>query len=570
MQNTVPSIISVQKYMNDHNLDALYIPKHDRFLNEYVQEKDDILRYVSHFSGSFGFCVITKDKGYLWVDGRYTLQAEQELDLTFWNILSYGQDSLSKFLKAKGIQKLAFDPYLVTVDQYKKWENDFENIKLIPLEEDWLKNIWQDRPKGHFNPVFSHDIEFSGMSAFEKTKELASKINHPYLIHQLDSLCWLLNLRGGDIPFTPVFYGSGILYPNSTVDLFIHNKDTSLDVLKSINDFITVYEFDDLKKVMANLNNLLIHEASTPYALTIQNKDKFIPSNDLIIPVKALKNSVEQKGMKDCHIEDAIAVIETLYWLDNQDKADLTECDVSDYLSEQRKKRKNFIQLSFETIAGSGPNGAIIHYHATKDSNRCLKDDSLLLLDSGGQYFNGTTDVARTICIGKVTEEQIERYTDVLKGNIALSSITFPKETSGSQLDVLARQYLWKQGLDFKHGTGHGVGYCLNVHEKPQSISKFGTYPLKAGMVVSNEPGFYKEQAFGIRLENLELIKESRFADFLEFETLTLIPFDKRLIDVKSLTNSEKEWINKYNEKIKKSVMPYISNHCQNWLLNFI
>ncbi|CAO5683085.1 MAG: hypothetical protein HEEMFOPI_00836 [Holosporales bacterium] len=555
-----------QKYLKQAHLDALYIPKNDRFMNEYVEDQDDVLKFVSGFSGSFGYSFVTKKRGYLFVDRRYTLQAKKETDPNFWHILTHGQDSLSDFFKDTEIQTVGFDPYLITVDVYKKWVRHFENIIFKPLQKEWLVPLWNNRPSFPCGKkIFHHKIEFSGLSAFEKVKSMALKIEHPYLIHQLDNLCWLLNLRGEDIPFTPLFVGVGILYPDATVDVFTRNQTISEEALSDLKDFVRFYNLDDLLGCIKQKEALFIHEESTPYALTIDSKN-LIGCADFITPMKAQKNKIEQSGMKDCHMQDAIAVLETLYWVDTQ-KEYLTECAVSDYLEEQRKKRLNFASLSFGTISASGPNGAIIHYHPSHLTNRSLKDDSIFLLDSGGQYFNGTTDITRTVCIGTPTNEQISRYTDVLKGHIALSSIKFPKGTRGSQLDVLARQYLWKNGLDYQHGTGHGVGCFLNVHEKPQSISKYGNAILKEGMVISNEPGFYKQDSFGIRLENLELIKESSFPDFLEFETLTLVPFDKRLIDFNALTYDEIEWLRNYYKRIKKMVIPYLTPDCKNWTL---
>jgi Xaa-Pro aminopeptidase len=565
MNHSQTVLIQIRSYLEKNNIDAIYIPKNDRFFGEYIQERDEILKFVSQFSGSFGYCVITKTHAALWVDGRYTIQAGLETDAKEWIIYSIGEDSLQDFLVNNSIKNFAFDPWLISINQFNRWKNCFKDIHFMRLNPHWINDIWQERPIEKTSIIFNHDLQFSGLKTAEKIAMLSNQIQKPYLIFKPENFCWLLNVRGYDVPFSPLVHGALIWKEDDTLDVFVNDEKNILSERKDLKEIITIYPFHSLYEKIAELKTLFVHEDSTP--IVFESATNLIASRENIDFIKARKNSVEQNGMRNAHIKDAVAVIKTLYWIDTlKSKENLYELDVSKFLLEKRQEQENFLYPSFETISSSGPNAAIVHYHPTIRSNRSLQNDRIFLLDSGGQYLEGTTDITRTIAIESAISEEKKRYTEVLKGNIALASIRFPKGTTGGQLDVLARQYLWKNGLTYNHGTGHGVGCCLNVHEGPQSISSRSTVPLEIGMILSNEPGFYLQDRFGIRIENLEIVKPSLFENFLEFETLTLVPYDKNLILKDMLTIDEMNWIEQYYTKIKELVVPFLDDNHKNWL----
>jgi Xaa-Pro aminopeptidase len=430
------------------------------------------------------------------------------------------------------------------------------------------------------NPIHLHGIQYAGVSAAKKCQSLLKIIHEKkadaVMISAPASLSWLLNIRGNDIPCTPVVQGFGMLWTDGGVDLFVPLEKLTPDVKNYLGASVRCHDLSTLESTLKTIKNkaILIDPTLIPVAL-VQNLEgcQLILAADPCALPKAIKNKVEIEGMQQAHVVDGAAVTRFFAWLSKMPAGTITEMDASEKLLTFRQKNPLFVEPSFETIAGSGVNGAIIHYHVTPEANRLLEKDSLFLLDSGGQYPNGTTDITRTIAIGTPTLEQKDRFTRVLKGHIALATALFPAGTTGSQLDALARQFLWQAGLDYDHGTGHGVGSFLSVHEGPQRISKSpSTVALQPGMVVSNEPGYYKTGAYGIRIESLILVVEKGTPErgerpLLGFETLTLVPIDTRLIQLEMLTPEERQWLNNYHTQVQKTLLPHLDEEEARWVI---
>lgn len=561
----------MQSYLQSAQVDAIYIPKADRFQGEYIQPCDEKLHHISGFSGSAGYAVVTKNKAIVSADSRYTLQAQQEIDKKQWNIVNPADTSLASLLQQHDARSIAFDPWLVTAKQ----ANNLANFLILhPFKDDPFDQWWQDRPLPSKEKAFLLDIKYSGVSAKDKIDIVSALVKKPLLISMCEDVCWLLNIRGNDVPYTPILHSMAVLDEFGHVHVFVDLEKITPEFMSSFQGIATFYTEDKLIDFLRSVPVLQYDPSQTPYALVMnRGADDDIEKNNPIGLLKAKKNRIEQNGMRSAHMKDGAAVIKTLYWIDTHpQKESITELDVVDRILSERKKQPLFKMPSFSTIAGSGPNGKIVHYKPEGKTNRSLKEeDTLLLLDSGGQYLDGTTDITRTIALGTLTSEQKKHYTLVLKGHIALSSCIFPKGTTGAHLDVLARQFLWNQGKDYGHGTGHGVGSFLSVHEGPQRISKFGfNIPLEPGMVVSNEPGYYNGNHYGIRHENLELVVESKFDGFYQFETLTKVHFDTKAIDFKLLTADEKQWLHTYHQGVVQSVSAHLSPDIQLWLATYI
>ncbi|HCU07322.1 MAG TPA: X-Pro aminopeptidase [Holosporales bacterium] len=561
----------IQGYLQQRNIDALYIPKADRFQGEYIQPCDEKLHFVSGFSGSAGYALITKNMGILSADSRYTLQAEQEVDQDEWQIVNSADMRLEDLLTKHKIESMTVDPWLITVKQVSALK---QHVAVLPFEEDPFKQWWHDRPSPSKEKAFLLDVIYSGVAAKDKITQITSMVQQPLLISLCEDVCWLLNIRGKDVPYTPVLHSMAILDVSGHVHVFLDLDKVTLEVADNFKGIATFYSEDTLVDFIKNIPVLRYDPAQTPYAMMINRTAHYDSAQENPITLlKAKKNKTEQDGMRNAHVKDGVAVINTLYWLDTHpQKEKLTELDVVDFILSERKKQALFQMPSFSTIAGSGPNGQSAHYKPAQKTNRCLKkEDTLLLLDSGGQYLDGTTDITRTIALDQLTDAQKMDYTLVLKGHIALSTCVFPKGTTGAHLDILARQFLWQHGKDYGHGTGHGVGHFLSVHEGPQRISKFGfNTPLEPGMVVSNEPGYYHGTHYGIRHESLELVVESAHKGFYQFETLTKVHFDITAIDFNLLTPDEKNWLHHYHHNVLKSVLGRLTPEVQTWMEAYI
>lgn len=525
---------------------GFWVPREDRFQGEYIPESEERLAHITGFTGSAGLAIVTHDTPTLFVDGRYTLQALNQVK--GMNIQPLMQQDIHSFLEKLG-QPVGFDPWLTTVGTYQKWQN-----YLLPLNNNPIDSIWK-RDKNPTWQIEDYPLKYAGASTQEKLEKTFPNKNDAYLICDPATLSWLCNIRGHVVPFTPFVLGWAVVWQGQ-VHVFsdgVYNGDSvnirpeseCVDFLKSISSDATIF-YDP---------------GQTPYAFIMESPHTKPLKNPFML-AKACKNKTEQELANSCHVKDSVAVVEFLSCLNDglSQQQVITEKQAATMLLEERKKQKDFCYPSFETISGAGKNGAIIHYRPEGD----VPLHGLYLVDSGGQYLGATTDITRTIAIDKPTTEHKQNYTLVLKGHIALARAKFPNGTTGHQLDVLARQYLWQHNLDYAHGTGHGVGSFLSVHEGPQGISgRANAVALELGMILSNEPGFYKEGEYGIRLENLMIVVEA--GDFYCFETLTKVPFDERLIDSDILTQEEKVWLLNYYQVINNSIKPHLSDKAVDW-----
>jgi len=541
-------ILQLIKSFSKNKINAYLIPSTDEFLNEYTPSHLRRLEYVTGFSGSYGIALISNTQNYLITDGRYLLQAKQELPKDFKIV-----EGISK-VDVQDMGKIGYDPMLfsnATIAALKK-----QKLDLVPVEKNLVDSIWQDRPVIHNRPALLLDKKYSGMDSSNKITNVIKRLNKDadyLLLTNPDSICWLLNVRGHDVPFTPVLLSYLLLSRRGKVILFTDPRKVSHIKGLETKDIGEIKK--EFKSLIKSKHKIQFDPNRTPVWFSENGRERVITENDPIALPKACKNDVEIKGIKEAHLQDGIAVKKFISWLTKNVSKNIDEIYASAKLLEVRNERNLFQYPSFETISAFGSNAAIVHYKPTAKTNKKITKNGLYLIDSGGQYLNGTTDVTRTICFGKPTSEQKRNYTLVLKGHIAIATAKFPEGTTGSQLDSLARQFLWQYGLDYKHGTGHGVGHFLAVHEGPQNISKVASsVPLQENMILSNEPGFYKAGEYGIRIENLVRVIKSKSKGFLEFETLTLVPIATNLIDKKLLTIQEINWVSEYNNKVARVV----------------
>ena len=552
-------VIKLRKSLKVHKLDGYLVPKNDEYFNEYVSKSSDRLKFISNFSGSAGFAIILKNKNYLFVDGRYTIQARIQSGKNF-KIITIPQKFPRDVLKTNKKLKIGFDPKLHSEKQLNFLFN-IKNIVLKPINKNLIDIIWSKKPKDLIKPFFFLSKKDSGQNSQEKILKvknvlLKNKVDY-LLITAPENVAWVLNIRGYDSAFSPIPNSRLLINSKGEMDLF-----SQLEKVKKIKKiFHKRIQFHDENKIEKKLNNICKNNVwldslscSIHYKNLLKNKNKIVEKIDPIYFLKSIKNSTEIKNMKKSHMIDGVALTKFLFWLKkNFGSKKITEISAQEKLEAFRKMNKTYKFPSFSTISGTGPNSAIIHYKASIKSNRTLKKGDLYLVDSGGQYSFGTTDVTRTISLKNNSNLIKEIYTRVLKGHIAVSNYKIKKNTKGSNIDQNARKFLKKVSLDYPHGTGHGVGYFLNVHEGPQSLSKNNKVNLRSGMIISNEPGYYKEGYFGIRIENLIYIKKNRF------EELTMAPIEKDLIKKKMLNKKEIGWLNKYHSKVKKNLFKFMN-----------
>ena len=538
------------------NIDGYIIPKNDEYFNEYVDSSNDRLKFISNFSGSAGFAVILKNKNFLFVDGRYTTQARYQSSKKF-KIMTMPNKFPKDVLRTKRKIILGFDPKLHTEKQLN-FMFGLKNIELKLIKKNLIDMIWVNKPKDVVKPFYSISQKNAGINYSKKIENvkkvlLKNKLDF-LLVTAPENIAWLLNIRGHDSPYTPIPKARLLINKSGEIDLFANFKK-----LKNIKN-IRVNQHDD-KKIGSFLSlltkkNIWIDPLSCSFFFKnlLKRNNKVIEKLDPIYFLKSIKNKTEIKNMKKIHLIDGVALTKFLFWLKkNFKKKKISEISAEKKLENFRKMNPTYKFPSFNTISGTGPNSAIIHYKASSKTNRNLRKNDLYLVDSGGQYSFGTTDVTRTISLGNNSSYIKEIYTRVLKGHIAVSNFKIKKNSTGAQVDHNARKFLNKIKLDYPHGTGHGVGYFLNVHEGPQSLSKNNKVILKDGMVLSNEPGYYKEGSFGIRIENLVYINRNKF------EELTIAPIEKNLINKKILNKDEINWINTYHKKVKKNLLKFMS-----------
>jgi len=550
-----------------YNIDGYIIPKNDEYFTEY--SKINRLKIISNFSGSAGLAVILKNKNYLFTDGRYTIQSQIESGKNF-KIISY-----EKIINCDLFQNLTLgiDPKLFTYDQIKKFFLKKNKIKFI--NNNLIDEIESPKINDNF-PFFSLSKKIVGESHISKINKISKylKINNSdYLfVSAPENVAWILNIRGGDSPNSPVPNSRLIIGKDKKI-FFIAKTKKSKKLLKEkiihSNKLIEISEFS--KKILElKGNNFIIDNKSCSiyYEDIIKSQFRITKREDPTYLLKAIKNKIEIKNMINAHIFDGAALTKFLYWIKKVNKKQINEVQAQNKLESFRKMNKNYLYPSFDTIAGSGKNGAIVHYRAKKENCRIIRKEDILLCDSGGQYKYGTTDVTRTICFSRPKKYISDIFTKVLKGHIAVANTNLKKDNIGSKIDKRARKFLKKSGLDYAHGTGHGVGFFLNVHEGPQSISKINQVKIREGMILSNEPGYYKKNSFGIRIENLIFVKKTKNKIF--FDNLTLAPIEKELINYKLLTSMEKNYLFKYHVNVYSKISKYLNLKERKWLASFI
>ena len=589
MQNIKQNLNNIRKWLSDNNIDAFIIAHEDEYLSEYIPPENERLAWATGFTGSAGYAIITHNKAAIYVDGRYTVQVKEQVNSDYYEIFNIPNDSWIEWLtdNPKENVKIGYDTRMHRISwkrTIKKYLNT--NFILVPFDSNPIDKYWIDRPSPTFKKALLLDQKFTGKSSHEKRFELGLNIQNnqcdAVFITQLDSIAWLLNIRGSDVPCNPVLLSHGILYKDGSFDLFIDaNKipnGFNQHVGKNVNVFSPDKIYEQLNKLSDKYVQLDINRSNIWAKNILTNSNTIIIEKDdpCTLP-KACKNSTEIEGMKNCHIRDASAVCRFLSWLDKKVTLGelLDEGTLSDKLDSFRSELDLFKGISFGTISAAGKNAAMCHYsHKNQDIPRNLEMGSVYLVDSGGQFLDGTTDITRTIAIGIPTNFMKRTFTLVLKGHIALSLAQFPEGIGGQHVDTLARQFLWHEGLDYSHGTGHGVGSFLNVHEGPHSIGKgANSIPFKEGMVVSNEPGYYRENEFGIRCENLIFVKQIDEIDGIKlmgFENLTYVPFDKKLIDMSLITKTERNWINNYHQEVLNKIGPLLDKSTLEWLDNAV
>ena len=585
MQTTIIERVSaLRDWLSSAKLNAIIIPHEDEFLGEYLPEHNDRLRWITGFTGSAGLCVITLDKAAIFIDGRYTVQVKKQVPAEIFEYCHLHDEPFTNWIanNLAANSKIVIDPKLHSTNSFNSINQKLSSYSLTVTEENPIDALWQDRPAPLLSNAYLMDVNLTGKSSAEKRQQLAAKLAEDQIdaaiICQLDSICWLLNIRGNDVPHLPVLLTTAILHSSGEVQLFIDAERLPSTFINHVGMDVFIYTPKELAQQLKALEGkkVAVDFAATNawISQTLEKNGALVrPAEDPCLHMKAVKNSTEIAGMRASHIRDGVAITKFLAWLDAEvAKGNLyDEGELSDKLLALRQQDSSLVDLSFSTISAAGSNAAMCHYnHMDQQQPAKLELNNVYLVDSGGQYPDGTTDITRTVAIGECSAEIKHAFTLVLKGHIALATARFPQGTCGHQLDTLARQYLWAYGLDYDHGTGHGVGHCLSVHEEPQRISKVANnVALAAGMVLSNEPGYYQDDAFGIRIENLELVvavptQGSR--QTLGFEPLTRAPIDRRLVDLSLLSDTEINWWNNYHQLVWQDLSPLIQGKDLEWL----
>ena len=590
-------LAALRKELRERGLDGFMVPLSDEHMSEYVGSYAQRLHWLTGFNGSAGTVVLFTDEALdpaaaIFVDGRYTLQVRDQVDARFYAYESVPETSPAKWLAAHATEdvKIGYDPWL----HGRKWATETakalaeHKAQLVPVESNPIDAIWTDRPSPSTAPALVHEERYSGQSSEAKRTAVAEWLGKKKLdaavISALDSIAWLLNIRGTDVERTPVALSFVVAHADGTADLYIAEEKVTPELREHLGNSVRIVPREGFVPALKALRGKRVaaDPASSVAAIFEALEEggaEVVEEGDPTVLPRAQKNAVEQQGHRNAQVRDGAAEVQFLHWLSVEGpKGEVTEIAAAEQLHEFRRRTGDLRDLSFDTISGSGPNGAIVHYRVSEETNRVLEPGSVYLVDSGGQYPDGTTDITRTLWIGpdNPPAEVKDRFTRVLKGNIALSRIVFPKGTRGSQLDALARQHLWAAGIDYAHGTGHGVGSFLSVHEGPQRISKasgaFGgsEQDLLPGMILSNEPGYYKAGEYGIRIENLLMVQpheiEGAEGEFLGFEVLTLVPIERILVEPSLLTQEEIDWWNAYHARVLETIGPRLEGAALDWL----
>ncbi|MGQ9858136.1 MAG: aminopeptidase P family protein [Thermodesulfobacteriota bacterium] len=582
-------IQALRELMAQRGIDAYIVPSTDEHHSEYVPDCAKRIQWLTGFTGSAGTLVVTSQKACLWTDGRYHLQAREELDPELVILFPLGLSGVPELQDWLACEmgsgtKVGVDSKLISVEEAQRLRERLakKGAELLCSGENLVDLIWEQRPRPPWGRIFALQNSFTGSSVQEKLArvrgEMARMGVQALLLSGLDEVAWLSNLRGSDVAYNPVFLGY-VLVSMDKAALFLHPEKLASEAAQAVGAHMELRPYQELAQAVSQEamrgSRFWLDPGRTSLWVRelVGNKASHLEARSPVCSLKAVKNQVEREGMKNCHLRDGLAMVRFLRWLEQEAPGSWpTEMEAARHLEELRAQLPYHHGPSFETIVAYGPHGAIVHYRPTPETDLRLGPQGLLLVDSGAHYLDGTTDVTRTVALGPPTEEQMDRYTRVLKGHVALARARFPRDTSGKQLDVLARLPLWDVGLDYRHGTGHGIGCFLNVHEGPQSISpRDPGVPLEPGMFVSNEPGYYREGAYGIRIESVMMVEEDPNAEtdygpFLRFEVVTLVPLDRRLISPRLLSPAEREWVNSYHARVLESLGPHLDGDDLKWL----
>ncbi len=590
MSSYADRLAALREQLKSEKLDGFVVPLTDEHMSEYVGSYAQRLQWLTGFKGSAGSAVVLPQEAAMFVDGRYTLQVRQQVSADDWSYQSVPETSVTEWLKdhaPKGA-RIGYDPWLHTRDWVKKAKEALASrgAELVPVGKNPIDKIWIDRPEASKAKLVVQPDEYAGKSAAEKRTDIAEWLEKheadAAVLSALDSIAWAFNVRGQDVTHTPVALAYAIVNRDGTADLFVAEEKVGPDVRQHLGNGVRLHDRHDFEDALTKFDGKTVavdpeRAVSAIFDALDKAGAKVVPLRDPTILPKALKNPVEIEGQKAAQARDGAVIAKFLHWIDEEaPKGDVDELKASDHLEALRRENPELRDLSFDSISGAGPNGAIIHYKSDEKTNRKLETGTLYLIDSGGQYVDGTTDITRTVPVGEPTDEMRDRFTRVLKGHIALATAVFPKGTRGMQLDSFARRPLWEAGLDYGHGTGHGVGSYLAVHEGPQRIAPASSSqsgvdePLQAGMILSNEPGYYKAGEYGIRIENLVLVVKKQIEgaekEMLGFETLTFAPIDRRLIKKDMLSKSEIDWLNDYHRQVVDKIGPTLSGSDRDWL----
>ncbi|AJY48424.1 aminopeptidase P family protein [Martelella endophytica] len=591
-EQAAPRIAALRASFAALGINAVLVPRTDEYQGEYVPRSAERLAWLTGFTGSAGIALIMEKEAIVFVDGRYTTQLKAQADpalITGGDLVGAPPPEWLTEHRPKAL-RLGIDPWLHTPSEVERLEKALQEIggELVLLAANPVDPIWHDRPAEPAEPISVQKTEFAGRPAADKIAEiagsLAAKKAGAVLISDSTSVAWLFNIRGNDVVHTPAPLARAIVRADGSAALFVAPEKVTGEAAAYLDGLADVEAPDALEGALTALaaagKTLMLDRASVPYAvigILEAAGGQWVHAADPVVDLRAIKNEGEKAGARAVHLQDGAAMVSYLSWLDRQTPGTVSEIDAAKALEAARaatgvNSQNPLKDISFDTISGAGPNAAIIHYRVTTETNRMLQSGEMYLVDSGAQYQNGTTDITRTLAIGEVGEEQKKFFTLVLKGMIAISTARFPVGTRGQDLDPLARMALWQAGVDYAHGTGHGVGSYLSVHEGPQRISRLGTVALKPGMILSNEPGYYRPGAFGIRIENLLLVTEATMVDggeipMLGFETLTWCPIDRRLILPQLLTAAEIAWLDDYHARTREKLMPLVADDAERkWL----
>ncbi|OQX33305.1 MAG: hypothetical protein B0D91_14715 [Oceanospirillales bacterium LUC14_002_19_P2] len=586
--NLAHRLTDIRQFMARESLDAFIVPCSDQFLGEYLGPDVQRLRWLTGFTGEAAIAVILPERAALFVDGRFTVQVRQQVPASLFEYHHLIEESHLNWLNTtlQPGDRMGFDATLHTYNWYQDAVTTFKEkeIQLVELTENPIDKLWHDRPTASDAPGMLLDEKYTGRNSADKRKVLSDMLQQKGLdalvITQPDAVNWLFNIRSGDVPCLPVVLSYAIVYQDGSADLFAPTDKLDNRFYRHAGDDVRLMEISTIEHSLKQLG-----EDGTDVQLHYENSNAWIPltllhfgaqvihGDDPCMAMKAIKNPIEIEGMRQAHLYDGIATTKFLAWLDREIAAGtqtLDECVLADKIEALLEEQPGYHGCSFETISAVGPNAAMCHYNHTLTTPRKLGQDGLYLIDSGGHFPEGTTDMTRTIKVGEVTDEMCTRYTQVLQGHIRLAATRFPKGTRGIQLDTIARQPLWQAGCDYDHGTGHGVGHFLGVHETPLRMSPQETESrLKAGMMITIEPGYYKEDAYGLRVENLYVVKPSMIASdipMLEMESLTFAPIDCRLIKQELLSTEEIQWLDDYHQQVREIIGSYLSDGEMTWL----